>query len=90
MREAFDLATELSKKGNVFVENDLRAHTNPTRMANILKALEDLSTKMNSTCPECESMGSGSQRNKGACYALLWGAHHFTNSQYMVMHKVPL
>jgi hypothetical protein len=57
LKEAFDWATNLSKKGNVFIENDLRAHTNPTRMVNILKATQDLARKMNSLCPECESPG---------------------------------
>ena len=66
LKEAFDWATSLSIKGSVFVENDLRAHTNPTRMANILKATQDLSRKMNSLCPECGSPGfSISSRKKG-------------------------
>ena len=66
LKEAFEWATSLSKKGNVFVENDLRAHTNPTRMANILKATQDLSRKMNSLCPECESPGFWvTERKKG-------------------------
>lgn len=64
LKEAFDWATNLSKKGNVFVENDLRAHTNPTRMANILKATQDLSRKMNSVCPECQSPGFSITENK--------------------------
>lgn len=57
LRAAFDWATGLSIKGDAFVENDLRAHTNPTRMAYILKATQDLSQKMNSACPECRSPG---------------------------------
>ncbi|APB99932.1 DUF6671 family protein [Polynucleobacter asymbioticus] len=57
LREAYDWATNLSKKGAVFVENDLRAHTNPTRMANILKATQDLAKKMVCLCPECASPG---------------------------------
>ena len=66
LKEAFHWASSLSKKGNVFVENDLRAHTNPTRMANILKATQDLSRKMNSVCPECQSPGFWiTQRKKG-------------------------
>jgi hypothetical protein len=66
LKEAFEWATSLSKKGNVFVENDLRAHTNPTRMANILKATQDLSRKINSLCPECELPGfSITERKKG-------------------------
>lgn len=64
LREAFDWATNLSKKGNVFVENDLRAHTNPTRMANILKATQDLAKKLNSLCPECESPGFSITKTK--------------------------
>ena len=75
LKEAFDWATNLSKKGNVFVENDLRAHTNPTRMSNILKATQDLSRKMNSVCQECESPGFWiTERKKGlpcsSCEAL--------------------
>ena len=66
LKEAFEWATSLSKKGNVFVENDLRAHTNPTRMANILRATQDLSRKMNSLCPECEAPGFWvTERKKG-------------------------
>ena len=66
LKEAFDWATNLSKKGNVFIENDLRAHTNPTRMGNILKATQDLSRKMNSVCPECQSPGFWiTERKKG-------------------------
>jgi hypothetical protein len=66
LKEAFEWATSLSKKGNVFVENDLRAHANPTRMANILRATQDLSRKMNSLCPECDSPGfSITDRKKG-------------------------
>ena len=57
LKKAFDWAMSLSKNGSVLVENDLRAHTNPTRMANILKATQDLSRKMNSVCPKCESPG---------------------------------
>lgn len=66
LKVAFEWATSISKKGSVFVENDLRAHTNPTRMANILKATQDLSRKMNSLCPECESPGFWvTERKKG-------------------------
>lgn len=66
LKEAFDWATSLSKRGNVFVENDLRAHTNPTRMVNILRATQDLSRKMNSVCPECKSPGFWvTERKKG-------------------------
>jgi len=66
LKETFEWAMSLSKKGNVFIENDLRAHTNPTRMANILKATQDLSRRMNSVCPECQSPGLWiTERKKG-------------------------
>ena len=57
LKEAYDWAKSLSKNGWVFVENDLRAHTNPSRMANILKATQDLAKKLSSACPECKSPG---------------------------------
>ena len=57
LKEAFFWAMHQSKTNHVFVENDLRAHTNPTRMANILKATQDLARKMNSLCPACSSPG---------------------------------
>jgi len=57
LRQAYDWARNLSKKGNVFIENDLRAHTNPTRMENILKATQELAKKMTSLCPGCKSPG---------------------------------
>lgn len=42
-----------SANGRVFVEVDSRAHANPTRMANIRLAAEDLSKKLLSPCPAC-------------------------------------
>jgi transcription elongation factor Elf1 len=68
LREAYDWATNLSKKENVFVENDLGAHTNPTRMSIILKATQDLAKKMTYLCPECEAPGfSTTENKKGLC-----------------------
>ena len=57
LREAFDWAQAQSANAQVFVENDLRAHTNPTRMTNILLATQDLSKKINSLCPHCHVPG---------------------------------
>lgn len=57
LREAFDWAMTLSSNGEVFVENDVRAHANPTRMKNILGATQDLVNKMNSLCPKCSTPG---------------------------------
>ena len=57
LKEAFEWAKNLSSKGVVYVENDLRAFANPTRMENIRKAAIDLANKMNSLCPQCQTPG---------------------------------
>ena len=57
LKDAFEWAKGLSSKGIVYVENDLRAFANPTRMENIRKAAIDLANKMNSACPQCHTPG---------------------------------
>jgi hypothetical protein len=57
LKDAFDWAKSLSSKGIVYVENDLRAFANPTRMENIRKAAINLANKMNSICPHCNTPG---------------------------------
>ena len=57
LKEAYEWANKLSKEGKVYIENDLRAYTNPTRMSNILKAAQDLAKKMAYLCPKCASPG---------------------------------
>jgi len=49
------LATSLaiSQDNTVFIETDMRAHANPTRMGNIAKAAAELAAKMTSCCPRC-------------------------------------
>jgi len=54
---AFTEALALSKTGKVFVQSDLRAHMNPTRMALIGQATQDLIRRMKSLCPRCQSPG---------------------------------
>jgi len=41
----------------IYIETDMRAHRNPTRMQNITKATEDLIKNMKSLCPECNTPG---------------------------------
>lgn len=41
----------------IFIETDMRAMYNPTRMKNIKLATLDLLTKLNSLCPSCETPG---------------------------------
>jgi hypothetical protein len=55
--KAFHLAQAKSATGVVFVENDLRAFSNPTRQKLILKATQELIQKLLSACPSCEAPG---------------------------------
>lgn len=48
-----------SESGKVFLENDLRAFANPTRMENIRTATINLAEKMRSVCPACCTPGFG-------------------------------
>ena len=54
---AFARALEQSASGQVFLETDVRAHANPTRMENIRLAAEDLAERLCSLCPACGSPG---------------------------------
>ena len=74
LKEAYEWAKGLSKTGSVFVENDLRAHTNPTRMENILRATQDLAKKLNCLCPECKSPGFSITESKKGLPCSLCGA----------------
>ena len=49
------LSWSLTRK--VFIETDMRAHRNPTRMRAIEKATENLLKNIHSYCPECDSPG---------------------------------
>lgn len=57
LEEAFQLCLSKSDTGQVFIETDMRAHANPTRMENIKKATEDLVKKLLQTCPKCDAPG---------------------------------
>jgi hypothetical protein len=48
-----------SKYNSVYVETDMRALYNPTRMNVIEKATEKLVQKIKSTCPQCQMPGFG-------------------------------
>lgn len=43
----------------IFLETDMRAHRNPTRMACIAAAATDLVSRMQSRCPQCATPGFG-------------------------------
>lgn len=49
----------ISSYGTAFIETDMRAMYNPTRMKVIEKATKKLATKINTLCPECKTPGFG-------------------------------
>ena len=59
LEQAYAWAARQSASGRVWVEVDLRAHANPTRMATIGRAAEDLTTKLLCRCPACGAPGFG-------------------------------
>ena len=57
LHQNFSWAKLRSSNGQVFVESDLRAHANPSRMQNICAATEDLIARIKSRCPSCAAPG---------------------------------
>jgi hypothetical protein len=57
LRDALTSALAASETGRAFLETDMRAHVNPTRMGNIRAATEDLVRKLLSPCPACGQPG---------------------------------
>ena len=57
LHQSFAWAKLQSSNGQVFVESDLRAHANPSRMHNICTATEDLIDRIKSRCPSCIAPG---------------------------------
>lgn len=59
LRAGFDEALAQSTSGQVFIEPDLRAFANPTRMRRIGEAAQDLLQRLLSHCPACDRPGYG-------------------------------
>ena len=57
LREAFFWACGVADNGCVFLETDVRAHMNPTRMEIIASATRDLADKLGTPCPVCNTPG---------------------------------
>lgn len=57
LRHCFEDCKAKSINGKVFVEADLRAFANPTRMKRIGEAAEDLLQRIQSQCPACQRPG---------------------------------
>lgn len=56
---AFHEARKQSPHGIVWVETDMRAHYNPTRMRMLSKLGEKLANRLNCLCPSCRTPGWG-------------------------------
>jgi hypothetical protein len=70
--------------GRVYVETDMRALYNPTRMRVIQKAAEKLVQKIKSTCPQCHTPGFGVTGAKRGLLCSLCGSS--TNSVLSYLH----
>lgn len=57
LQAAFSWALDQSISRRVFIETDMRAYANPTRMDNIRLAAEDLARKLSSLCMTCGTPG---------------------------------
>jgi len=57
LKSGFERCAAQAENGQVFVEIDLRAFANPTRMQRIGEATRDLLKRIQSRCPNCNSPG---------------------------------
>ena len=57
LRSSFHDCIAQSSNQQVFVESDLRAFANPSRMQNIERAARDLLLRLESFCPSCDAPG---------------------------------
>ena len=64
----------LQKRNNVYVETDMRAMHNPSRMAVIKNATKKLLDKINACCPQCNTPGFGITNAKKGLACSLCGA----------------
>lgn len=51
------ISEAIRASGSAWIETDMRAHRNPTRMGAIGRAVRDLARRLQSACPECERPG---------------------------------
>jgi hypothetical protein len=59
LENAFNEIKKISSNGKVWIETDMRAHLNPTRMKVIEKLAETLALRLTVACPECSTPGWG-------------------------------
>jgi hypothetical protein len=59
LRDAIELCRQADPQGRVWLETDMRAHCNPTRMRSIRRLGVALARRLQSHCPQCQSPGWG-------------------------------
>jgi hypothetical protein len=59
LHEAFHQCRDQSEDGKIWVETDMRAHVNPSRMAVIAELALKLSRRLATGCPSCNTPGWG-------------------------------
>ena len=59
LHEAFRQCLNQSEDGKIWVETDMRAHVNPSRMAVIAELAVKLSRRLATECPSCNTPGWG-------------------------------
>ncbi len=59
LEDCFKCFSKISPVHAVWVETDMRAHFNPSRMRNIRHTATKLARRLSSKCPECELPGFG-------------------------------
>lgn len=59
LRACFDQCLSQAENGKVWIETDLRAFANPSRMQQIALAANDLGSRLQATCPACAAPGYG-------------------------------
>ncbi|MDI1291898.1 MAG: hypothetical protein PSV18_04030 [Methylobacter sp.] len=57
LKDAVTWALDLAPNRHAFIETDMRAFANPTRMENIRLAAENLAQRLTSLCPACGAPG---------------------------------
>ena len=62
LKAAIELAAKLSPDGKAFVQNDMRAHMNPTRMQKIGELADALCARVKQECPACAMPGFGKMK----------------------------
>jgi hypothetical protein len=59
LQDMFQICIQNSKEASVYVETDMRAHMNPTRMKIIEELSYEMADRLRSSCPSCQIPGWG-------------------------------